>query len=276
MATTRSKRSPFKNSGGGRVRKSRKADRKRAMEITLRDKKGKLEEEKRKRVINKLKKEDGGGTGTGTGTDMHVISSSENRGRDEKERWGERPKPVSDAIESDDVNINCYSAFEYDGRRYQLEDCVMVTPEEENTRPGVAIIKGISKALDGSMSVTVQWFYRPEQLGSEEEGSWVPFDDRELLISNHQDEVPAQSIMHQCVVHFLPDWEKLPDRKKHPGHIVLDFYDHLKQKVHNITDRKYDNLLHNEIHQRILETQSRIGFEDTFTHNNEEAPMQDD
>uniref|UniRef100_A0A7N0TQY3 BAH domain-containing protein n=1 Tax=Kalanchoe fedtschenkoi TaxID=63787 RepID=A0A7N0TQY3_KALFE len=154
------------------------------------------------------------------------------------------------------------SAFEYDGRRYELEDSVLVTPEEENTRPRVAIIKGISQSLGGSMFVTIQWFYHPEEVVTGDGESWLSLDNRELLISNRQEEVPVYSIMHKCMVHFLSQWKNLPDRKKHPGFLVHHFYDHLKRMVYRITDAHYMDSLQAEIHRRITETQSRLGWEE--------------
>jgi len=52
--------------------------------------------------------------------------------------------------------------------------------------------------------ITGQWFYRPDEAEKKGGGSWKSIDNRELFYSFHHDEVPAESVMHKCVVHFVP------------------------------------------------------------------------
>ena len=69
--------------------------------------------------------------------------------------------------------------------------------------------------------VTGQWFYRPEEAEKKGGGSWQSRDTRELFYSFHRDEVPAESVMHKCVVHFVPIHKQHPNRKQHPGFRLL-------------------------------------------------------
>jgi len=62
----------------------------------------------------------------------------------------------------------------------------------------------ITQSLNGSLMITGQWFYRPDEAEKKGGGSWKSIDNRELFYSFHHDEVPAESVMHKCVVHFVP------------------------------------------------------------------------
>jgi hypothetical protein len=95
------------------------------------------------------------------------------------------------------------------------------------------------------MMVTGQWFYRPEEAEKKGGGSWQSSDTRELFYSFHRDEVPAESVMHKCVVHFVPIHKKLPDRKQHPGFIVQKVYDNVAKKLGKLgklTDTDYEEI----------------------------------
>ncbi|KAM0850186.1 hypothetical protein ACQ4PT_053247 [Festuca glaucescens] len=83
-----------------------------------------------------------------------------------------------------------YYSFEYEGNTFELEDPVLLTPEQQNEKPYVAIIKDITEN-DGSLSVTGQWFYRPEEADKKGGGNWIASDTRELFYSFHIDDVPA-------------------------------------------------------------------------------------
>ncbi len=89
--------------------------------------------------------------------------------------------------------------------------------------------------------VTGQWFYRPEEAEKKGGGSWQSSDTRELFYSFHRDEVPAESVMHKCVVHFVPIHKQLPNRKQHPGFIVQKVYDTVARKLWKLTDTDYED-----------------------------------
>ncbi|KAM0896107.1 hypothetical protein ACQ4PT_023378 [Festuca glaucescens] len=160
--------------------------------------------------------------------------------------------PVGDPVEVVGEEKQ-YAAFEYEGNTYKLEDSAMFSPEEKDQKPYVGIIKEINES-DGSLKVTAQWFYRPEEALKEGGG-----DPRELFYSFHLDEVGAESVMHTCVVHFIPQHKQVPSKKEHPGFIVQQVYDHKEDKFHELTDTDYDDANQQEIDLLVLKTMDRIG-----------------
>lgn len=112
---------------------------------------------------------------------------------------------------------------------------------------------------EGSLSVTGQWFYRPEEADKKGGGSWKASDTRELFYSFHIDDVPAESVMHKCVVHFIPQHKKIPSRKEHPGFIVQKVYDTVAKKLWNLTDKDYEDNKQHEIDLLVKKTIDRIG-----------------
>ncbi|KAF8379503.1 hypothetical protein HHK36_028939 [Tetracentron sinense] len=157
---------------------------------------------------------------------------------------------------------NHFQAFEYDGDRFELievEDPVLLSPEDVGQKPYVAIIKDITRARDGSMWVTGQWFYRPEEAEKRRGGSWEARDTSELFYSFHRDEVPAESVKHKCVVHFVPLNKQLPLRTQHPGFIVQRVYDTVEKKLWKLTDRDYEDTKQHEIDLLVEKTRVRLG-----------------
>ncbi|XP_042506618.1 uncharacterized protein LOC122082876 [Macadamia integrifolia] len=152
-----------------------------------------------------------------------------------------------------------YNAFEFDGNRFELEDPVLLTPEDADQKPYVAIIKDIEQTSDGSVMVTGQWFYRPEEAEKKGGGSWEPRDTRELFYSFHRDAVPAESIMHKCVVHFVPLHKQLPQRSRHPGFIIQKVYDIVEKKLWKLTDKDYEDTKQHEIDLLVQKTRERLG-----------------
>ncbi|CAO2179693.1 unnamed protein product [Urochloa humidicola] len=151
-----------------------------------------------------------------------------------------------------------YNSFEYEGNTFELEDPVLLTPEDRNQKPYVAIIKDITET-EGSLSVIGQWFYRPEEAEKKGGGSWKARDTRELFYSFHIDDVPAESVMHKCVVHFIPQHKKIPSRKQHPGFIVQKVYDAVEKKLWNLTDKDYEDNKQQEIDLLVKKTIDHIG-----------------
>ncbi|KAL0324291.1 UNVERIFIED_CONTAM: hypothetical protein Scaly_2396200 [Sesamum calycinum] len=152
-----------------------------------------------------------------------------------------------------------YASFEYDGLQYQLEDPVLLVPEKGNQKPYVAIIKDIAQTRDGAMMVTGQWFYRPEEAEKRGGGNWQSSDTRELFYSFHRDEVPAESVMHKCVVHFIPLHKQIPHRKQHPGFIVQKVYDTEQRRLFKLTDKDYEDNKQHEIDLLVQKTLARLG-----------------
>ncbi|XP_019051392.1 PREDICTED: uncharacterized protein LOC104586396 isoform X2 [Nelumbo nucifera] len=139
------------------------------------------------------------------------------------------------------------------------DDPVLLTPEDTNQKPYVAIIKDIAQTNDGSVMVTGQWFYRPEEAEKKGGGSWQARDTRELFYSFHRDEVPAESVMHKCVVHFVPLNKQLPQRSQHPGFIVQKVYDTVERKLWKLTDKDYEDNKQGEIDLLVKKTRERLG-----------------
>ncbi|KAJ1406015.1 Transcription elongation factor S-II, central domain [Sesbania bispinosa] len=197
---------------------------------------------------------------------------------EEEEEEGETPqedaKPIGEPVRVSGKGRGRrkhFESFEFDGNVYTLEDPVLLVPEDKDQKPYVAIIKDITQSQNGSMMVTGQWFYRPEEAEKKGGGSWVSCDTRELFYSFHCDEVPAESVMHKCVVHFVPRHKQLPNRKQHPGFIVQRVYDTVERKLWRLTDKDYEDNKQQEIDELVKKTRQRLGeLPDIET---EEAPV---
>lgn len=107
--------------------------------------------------------------------------------------------------------------------------------------------------------VTGQWFYRPEEAEKKGGGNWQSRDARELFYSFHRDEVPAESVMHKCVAHFIPRNKQIPSRKQHPGFIVQKVYDTEQRRLFKLTDKDYEDNKQHEIDLLVQKTISRMG-----------------
>ena len=115
------------------------------------------------------------------------------------------------------------------------------------------------QAKDGTVQVEGQWFYRPEEAEKKGGGTWASSDSRELFYSFHIDEVPAESVMHKCAVHFIPPNKQLPQRHKHPGFIVRRVYDACEKKLFNLTDKDYEDPMQQEIDLLVQKTREALG-----------------
>lgn len=115
------------------------------------------------------------------------------------------------------------------------------------------------QAKDGTVQVEGQWFYRPEEAEKKGGGTWASSDSRELFYSFHIDEVPAESVMHKCLVHFIPPNKQLPQRHKHPGFIVRRVYDACEKKLFNLTDKDYEDPMQQEIDLLVQKTREALG-----------------
>lgn len=123
----------------------------------------------------------------------------------------------------------------------------------------IFLIQDITEDVDGNFLVTGQWFYRPEEADKIGGGNWQTTDTRELFYSFHRDEVPAESVMHKCVVHFVPLNKKLPIRSQHPGFIVQKVYDTVEKKLWKLTDKDYEDGKQHEIDLLVQKTRERLG-----------------
>ncbi|KAL0730739.1 hypothetical protein Bca4012_026833 [Brassica carinata] len=183
----------------------------------------------------------------------------------EEEEEEEKPDDASPVGESVKVTgkgkgrRTHFLQFEYDGNKYSLEDPVLLVPEDKSQKPYVAIIKDITQTKDGSMMILGQWFYRPEEAEKKGGGNWQSSDTRELFYSFHRDEVPAESVMHRCVVYFVPAHKQLPKRKVNPGFVVRKVYDTVEKKLWKLTDKDYEDTKQHEIDLLVEKSMSRLG-----------------
>nr|XP_043635352.1 uncharacterized protein LOC122606573 [Erigeron canadensis]XP_043635361.1 uncharacterized protein LOC122606573 [Erigeron canadensis] len=200
-----------------------------------------------------------------TSDDEEEDEQEEEKQQEEEE---EEAKPVGEVVRVSGKGKNRrnhYNSFEFDGVTYQLEDPVLLVPDPDpdpdipHVKPYVAIIKDIAETKDGNVMVTGQWFYRPEEAEKKSGGNWQSSDTRELFYSFHRDEIPAESVMHKCVVHFIPANKQIPSRKAHPGFIVRKVYDTIFKRLFKLTDKDYEDSMQHEIDLLVQKTMSRLG-----------------
>ncbi|XP_013635750.1 PREDICTED: uncharacterized protein LOC106341559 [Brassica oleracea var. oleracea] len=117
----------------------------------------------------------------------------------------------------------------------------MLFSEENSLIPYIAIIK---------------WFYRQEDAKKKDGGNWVVNDTRELFYSFHRNEVPVESVMHRCLVNFVPDHKQLPRGR---GFIVRKVYDTVDKKLWKLTDKDYAVSQQREIDLLVDKSLSRLG-----------------
>ncbi|XP_039118107.1 LOW QUALITY PROTEIN: uncharacterized protein LOC120254026 [Dioscorea cayenensis subsp. rotundata] len=152
-----------------------------------------------------------------------------------------------------------FESFEHYGNVYKLNDNVLLSPEHVKEKPYIAIIKDITQDVNGSVMVTGQWFYRPEEATKEGGGTWQGRDTREIYFSSHIDELPAECVMHKCVIHFIPMHKQPPIRTEYPGFIVQKFYDTLQKKLWKLNEYDLDDDVKREITRLVNETRKRLG-----------------
>ncbi|KAF3637094.1 hypothetical protein T459_00293 [Capsicum annuum] len=241
------------------------------------------EEEEREKEKPKVKEEEERGRGKRTKKPKKVDEEEEDRVEEaeavKEEEQLDDAKPIGEVVQVTGKGKgkgkgNHYESFEHDGNDYELEDPVLLLPEGKNQKPYVAIIKDINQTKDGNMMVTVQWFYRPEEAMNRAGGNWQSRDTRELFYSFHRDEVPAESVMQKCVVHFVPLNKQIPKRKEHPGFFVQKVYDTEQMRLFKLTDKDYEDSKQHEIDLLVQKTIARVGhLPDLETEDNSAAPV---
>lgn len=107
--------------------------------------------------------------------------------------------------------------------------------------------------------IKVQWFYRPEEAVNKEGEKWLSNDARELFYSFHSEDVKAESVMHRCIVHFIPSNLALPCRNKQPGFVVQKIYDAEEMRLCDLCDKSFAEREQHEIDLLIQETMSYLG-----------------
>ncbi|XP_048135683.1 uncharacterized protein LOC125315275 [Rhodamnia argentea] len=185
---------------------------------------------------------------------------------EEEEEAGEDAKPVGKPVKfSGEVMArkSHYIACIYKGDQYKLEDTVLLNPAETGHKPYVAIIKVTIHFC--TMPLWAQKSHselrdKPEEAKIKGGGeSWQSLDIRELFYSFHQNDVPLESVMHKCVIHYIPVHKQIPDRKQSPGFIVQKIYDPVEEKLWELIDEDYGVNIQKEINLLLQKTLQRLG-----------------
>ncbi|XP_047306700.1 uncharacterized protein LOC124910128 [Impatiens glandulifera] len=186
-------------------------------------------------------------------------STCEITGDDVEEEHSEDAKPIGESIRVSGKNSTKryhFKSFQQEGITFELEDHVLITPDSEFENPGVAIIKDIFQTVDGSIMINRQWFYHPKQAEKEAGKSWKSCDRRELFFSFRLEEIPVESVMHKCIVHFIPKHKPIPPRKQHPGFIVHNVYDTKEKSIFELTDKHHEESKQHDIDLLVLKSET--------------------
>lgn len=108
--------------------------------------------------------------------------------------------------------------------------------------------------------LSAQWFYRPEDVQSKRCKNVGENGARELYYSFHKNEVPAESILHKCSIHFIPEEYPLPPRKRNPGFIVQRVYDPNGKRLYKLNHNDYLPEMKQEIDLLIQKTMRNLGI----------------
>ncbi|KAI3681930.1 hypothetical protein L2E82_50239 [Cichorium intybus] len=182
---------------------------------------------------------------------------------DDEEEVRQDAKPIGNVVRvsgEGESRRNHFNGFEADDLCYELEDTVLVSPEEHDlyTKPSVAIIKDISEASNGRITVTGRRLYRPEIAEKENGGNWESGEERELFYSFEEIEFAAEFVMHKCRVHFVPPNKTIPNVRKYPGFFVKMVYDAKSKKLCAILDAGYGDTRQHELFVLVQKTIDRI------------------
>ncbi|KAI3505136.1 hypothetical protein L1887_27054 [Cichorium endivia] len=182
---------------------------------------------------------------------------------DDEEEVRQDAKPIGNVVRvsgEGESRRNHFNGFEADGLCYELEDTVLVSPEEHDiyTKPSVAIIKDIREASNGRITVTGRRLYRPEIAEKENGGNWESGEERELFYSFEEIEFAAEFVMHKCRVHFIPTNKTIPNVRKYPGFFVKMVYDAKSKKLCAILDAGYGDTRQHELFVLVQKTIDRI------------------
>lgn len=98
------------------------------------------------------------------------------------------------------------SGFAQNDTVYQVGDCVLINSGDDSTKPYIGRIKNIILRARGSVTIAVEWFYRPEEATC----GRLPFHgDKEVFESDHVDKLPSHVIEDKCSVHTYEKYTEL-------------------------------------------------------------------
>ena len=113
---------------------------------------------------------------------------------------------------------------------------------------------------NGELLIIGQCLYRPWEARKRGGGTWQEVDSRELFYSSDQEKIYAHSVMHKCVMNFVPLHKQLPHRRQFPGFIVQKLYDAEREEVFDLSDTEgTEECSRLETHILFEETAKRIG-----------------
>ncbi|KAK9049930.1 hypothetical protein SSX86_031102 [Deinandra increscens subsp. villosa] len=174
-------------------------------------------------------------------------------------------KPIGDVVKISTEGThqkNHYNAFDFDGSTYELGDTVLLAPYSQGkmVKPYVAMIKDITDTDNKGIVLNTQWFYRPEDAAPRNGKNMEPIGARELFYSFHMDEVPAETIIHKCIVHFVSAQNHIPARKEYPGFIVRKVYDPHSKRLFKLTNNGFLHYMQQEIDLLVRKTMCSLGI----------------
>ncbi|KAJ0630682.1 putative BAH domain-containing protein [Helianthus annuus] len=175
-------------------------------------------------------------------------------------------KPIGDVVKISGEGAllkNHYKAFDFDGNTYELGDTVLLAPDSQGrmVKPYVAMIKDITEMENKGIMLNAQWFYRPEDATPIRSGkNMESIGARELYYSFHKDEVPAETIMHKCIVHFVTTQKHIPSRKEYPGFIVQKVYDPNTKRLLKLTNNGFLHDMEQEIDLLVQKTMLHLSI----------------
>ncbi|KAI3812938.1 hypothetical protein L1987_17651 [Smallanthus sonchifolius] len=121
-------------------------------------------------------------------------------------------------------------------------------------------VKDITKMETKGIMLNAQWFYRPEDAAPRNGKKMEPIGARELFYSFHKDEVPAETIMHKCTVHFVTSQNHIQARKDYPGFIVQRVYDPNSNRLLKLANNGFLHEMQEEIDLLVQKTMRRLGI----------------
>ncbi|XP_062010048.1 uncharacterized protein LOC133726508 [Rosa rugosa] len=133
--------------------------------------------------------------------------------------------------------------FNKDGRKIRVGDCALFKPPQDSP-PFIGIIRWLKLDKGDSLSLGVNWLYRPADVkllkGVSPEAA-----PNEVFYSFHKDEIPAASLLHPCKVAFLRKGVELPSGIS--SFVCRRVYDTENKCLWWLTDKDYINERQEEV-----------------------------
>ncbi|KAK7381376.1 hypothetical protein VNO78_34017 [Psophocarpus tetragonolobus] len=137
-----------------------------------------------------------------------------------------------------------------DGRKIRAGDCALFKPPRDSP-PFIGIIRKLTFDKEESLSLEVNWLYRPADLKLAK-GIVLEAAPNEVFYSFHKDETPAASLLHPCKVAFLRKGVELPSGIS--AFVCRRVYDIENNCLWWLTDKDYLNEQQEEVNQLLHKT----------------------